>query len=328
MADILCKELTEQETVEKLLAEDNWLILTHQYPDGDTIGSAFALGEGLKQLGKKVRVVCSDMIPQKYNYLTEAVEWDRFTPTHLCAVDVADPRLLGEGLLKYAPRIELCIDHHTSNTHYAHNLYLKNYAAAAMVVFELLKAMNVTITSSIAEALYTGISTDTGCFKYSNTDALAHRMAAELLDKDIRMDHINRVNFDIKSRNRIALEKYALQGIRFDWCGRCAIMPITKEIVKKSNADENEMEGLASIPRQIEGVWVGVTMREIDDGAFKISIRTGLGVDACAIAKLLGGGGHVAAAGCTIDGPLDVAMSKILMAIKTAIPEIENEDEE
>lgn len=327
MNDPVSTELQMQEAIDILLAADNWLILTHQYPDGDTIGSAFALGEGLRQLGKKVQVVCSDVIPNKYDYLTSVIKWDTFEPTHLCAVDVADPRLLGEGLSSYAPNIELCIDHHTSNTRYAKNLYLKNYAACAMVVYEILEKMGVTFTKEIAEALYTGIATDTGCFRYTNTDALTHRMAANLIELGINMELINRVNFDTKSRSRLNLEKNALASMRFDWHGRCAIMAITKEMIAKAKATENDLEGLASMPRQVEGVWVGATMREVEDGAFKVSIRTGPSVDACAIAKQLGGGGHVAAAGCTIDGPLDAAIANILEAIRTAIPEIENDDE-
>lgn len=326
MAD--CKEITEQETLDMLLAGDNWLILTHQYPDGDTIGSAYALAAGLRQLGKQVRVVCSDMIPNKYDYLTSEVEWDNFTPTHLCSVDVADPRLLGEGLKDYAPKIELAIDHHGSNTHFAQNLYYKGYAATAMIIYELLEKLGVKLDRFIAEGLYTGIATDTGCFRYSNTDSLTHRMAADLLDQGIRMEYINRVNFDIKSRSRLAIEQQALSEMRFDWFNRSAIMCITKEMIEKAGASENDLEGLAGIPRQVEGVWVGVTMREIDDGCFKVSIRTGPSVDACAIAQLLGGGGHVAAAGCNLPGPKDAAMSKILVAIATAIPDIQKEDAE
>lgn len=311
------------EACQVLLSKDNWTILTHHYPDGDTIGSAYALGLGLKQLGKTVQVICADMIPQKYDYLTEAVKWDSFEPDNLCAVDVADPNLLGEGLLLYAPRIELCIDHHASNTHYAKQLLYKNYAAAAMLVYEVLKKMGVTITRSIAEGLYTGIATDTGCFRYNNTDALAHRMTAELLEIGIDMNRINRAMFDVKSRSRLELEQMAISGIRFDWNGRSAIMAITNDMLEKTSVDSRDLEGLASLPRQIEGVWVGVTMREIEDGQFKTSIRTGPSVNACDIAQPLGGGGHAGAAGCTLDGPLDAAIEQVLNSIRSAVPDIE-----
>ncbi len=321
-----CQNIELARACDILKAGDNWLILTHQYPDGDTLGSAYALGQALQQMGKKVRVVCSDVIPGKYAYITEPAKWDDFTPSHYCAVDVADPRLLGEELEAYAMLVELCIDHHASNTYYAENLLYKDYAATAMLIYEIIKELGVTVTPAIAEALYTGMATDTGCFRYSNTDALCHRMAADMLDVGIRSDYINRVMFDIKSRRRMELERLALASIRYEWDGRCALMPLTVEMLKQSNALENDMEGLSSIPREIEGVWVGATLREVDDNRFKISVRTGSKANACDICMLLGGGGHAAAAGCTLTGTLSDVMDRILNAVKTAVPHIEAGD--
>ena len=312
-----------RETCERLLAADSWLILTHQYPDGDTLGSAFALARALRTLGKKVRVACADPIPDKYDFITSGIEWDDFEPTHICTVDVADPHLLGDALSRYADRVELCIDHHASNTRYAENLLLCDYAAAAMLVFEIIKHLGVTPDTAIAEALYTGIATDTGCFKYSNTDPLTHRMAAELMEVGIRAAQINRAMFDTKSRTRIELERLALAEMRFEWNGRCALMPITQAMLEKSQAHENDMEGLASIPRAIEGVWVGVTLREIDENRFKISVRTGSHVSASDICAQLGGGGHAAAAGCTVSGSLTHVIDQMLDAIRAAVPDIE-----
>ena len=321
-----CKDVDLAGACDLLKAGDNWLILTHQYPDGDTLGSAYALGAALQQLGKKVRVVCSDVIPGKYAFITEAAKWDDFTPSHYCAVDVADPRLLGEELEAYSMLVELCIDHHASNTYYAENLLYKNYAANAMLVYEIIKELGVTVTPTIAEALYTGMATDTGCFRYSNTDALCHRMAADMLDVGIRSDFINRVMFDIKSRRRMELERLALAAIHYEWDGRCAVMPLTVEMLEKSSALENDMEGLASIPREIEGVWVGATLREIDNNRFKISVRTGSKANACDICTLLGGGGHAAAAGCTLTGELSDVLNRVLTAVKTAVPGIVDGD--
>ena len=319
-----CRTLDLCETCDRLLAADSWLILTHQYPDGDTLGSAFALARALRALGKKVRVLNADPIPDKYDFITEGMVWDDFEPTHICAVDVADPRLLGDKLADYADRVELCVDHHASNTRYAQNLFLKDYAAAAMLVCEIVNRLGVTIDTAIAEALYTGIATDTGCFKYSNTDPLTHRMAAELMDVGIRAAQINRAMFDTKSRARIELERLALAGMRFEWNGRCALMPVTQDMLTKSQAHENDMEGLASIPRAIEGVWVGVTLREIAPDRYKISVRTGRHANASDICAGLGGGGHAAAAGCTLSGTLPEVIDQILKAIGAAVSGIEN----
>lgn len=315
--------VTLTEACDILLAADSWLILTHQYPDGDTLGSAFALARALRVLGKKVRVVCADPIPDKYDFITSGIKWDDFEPTHICAVDVADPHLLGDALSDYADRVELCIDHHASNTHYARHLLLKDYAAAAMLIFEIIKQLGVTPDTAIAEALYTGISTDTGCFKYSNTDPLTHRMAAELMEIGVRAAEINHLMFDTKSRARIELERLALAGMRFEWNGRCALMPVTQAMLTRSQVQENDIEGLASIPRAIEGVWVGVTLREVEPDRFKISVRTGTHASASDICARLGGGGHAAAAGCSLSGSLPHVIDQLLGAIRAAVPGID-----
>ncbi len=310
------------DTARMLSQAEDVLILTHQYPDGDTIGSAFALCRALRHLGKRVRVACSDEIPEKYEYLL--TESDEFDPQFIVAVDVADEKLLGGLQPLYSGRIDLCIDHHGSNTEYAQYLLLKaDYAAAAMVVCEVLREMNIPFDSDIAECIYTGISTDTGCFKYSNAGAYAHRMAADMMDFDIRYDMINRVMFDVKSRARVELERRALSGMQFACNGRIAIMPITCAMIEQSGAMENDMEGLAPLPRQIEGVWVGITMREKAGGEFKISVRTGNHADASAICKQLGGGGHIRAAGCSLDGPLENAIATIVNTVKSVVNGIE-----
>lgn len=110
----------------------------------------------------------------------------------------------------------------------------------------------------------------------------------------------------------VELERLALDSMRFYFGGRCAVMFITNEMVKKAAAGENDMEGLAPIPRQIEGVWVGVTLREKADGTYKVSVRTGTHADASAICAVLGGGGHVRAAGCTLEGSDEQAAAQML----------------
>ncbi len=310
-------------TAAMLSAAENILILTHQYPDGDTIGSAFALCRALRGMGKRARVECADEIPEKYEYMLTDLPTEAFEPTLIVAVDVADEKLLGRLKDCYGGRIDLCIDHHGSNTEYADFLLLRaDYAAAAMVVCEVLRAMNVPFDSAIAECIYTGISTDTGCFKYSNADAYTHRMAADMMDIGVRYDMINRTMFDVKSRARVELERLALSGMRFYANGKIAVMPITCDMIARSGAAENDMEGLAPLPRQIEGVWVGVTMREKQDGEFKISVRTGNHADASAICKELGGGGHVRAAGCSLTGTLDDAIDTMVQTITRTVDRI------
>lgn len=306
-----------------LKSVDRILILTHQFPDGDTIGSGFALCHALHALGKQARVVCSDAIPEKYDYMVSAVPSPDFEPAFICAVDVADAKLLGEKLQPYADSVDLCIDHHGSHRSFEKHLLLDaTKGANAMIIMQVIEAMGVSIDQTIADCLYTGIATDTGCFKYSNTTPLAHRMAADLMEAGAQAEPINRAMFDIKSRARMSLEKAALQSIAFYDHDRVAVMCITTDMIRQSGAAENDMEGLSPLTRQIEGVWVGVMLREKADGDYKISIRTGNHADAAAICGLLGGGGHPRAAGCTLSGSVDEVIETLRDAIHRAVPRI------
>ncbi len=315
--------LTLQETADRLMSADRVLLLAHQYPDGDAIGSCVGLALALQSLGKQARIACNDVIPDKYNYMTDTLRPDEFEPDFICAVDVADPKLLGPAMQGFAERVDLCIDHHGTNVAYARETLLDaDCAAAAMLIFRLLPVMGVKLTAPIAQCLYTAMATDTGCFKYGNTSAETHRMAADCIDCGIPYEEINRSMFDIKSRARLELERRALQDIRFYYHNRCAVMTITNQMVKESGAGENDLEGLPPLPRQIEGVWAGVTLREKADGSFKISLRTGRHANAADICKMLGGGGHAAAAGCTIALPLNEAIEKIVAVIGEVTPRI------
>ena len=319
----MSKPVTAAEAAALLRQQDRILILMHQYPDGDTIGSGYALCRALQMLGKTARTACSDDIPQKYAYMTASVPQPEMEPAYIVAVDVADPKLLGEALQPFAHRVDLCIDHHGSNKDYAQHLFLDaSSAATAMLMEQVIRELGISLDRNMAECLYTGIATDTGCFKYANTDANTHRVAARLIESGVRMEMINREMFDVKSRARVELERLALDSMEFHCHGRVAFMTITNDMMARSGAVENDMEGLAPIPRQIEGVWVGVTLRQKSDGAFKVSVRTGTHADAAAICGLLGGGGHNRAAGCAPGGDAATVTAKLLGAIRQAVPRI------
>ena len=320
----MTERIDEKRAAELLLAADDIVLLAHQYPDGDTLGSNFALCRALQALGKTVRVECADLIPEKYDYMTAGVPQPAFSPRFVCALDVADERLLGDSVRAlYGGRIDLSVDHHSTNTGYAAATCVDaGCAAAAIVIWRIIGLLGAERTPDIAACIYTGIATDTGCFKYANADALAHRIAADCIDCGIPYEMINRVNFDIRSRARIELERMALDRMAFYHDGRVALMVIDNEMIRKSGATENDLEGLPPIPRQIEGVWVGITLRQKKDGNYKTSVRTGTHADAAAICALLGGGGHDRAAGCAVDGSLDTAKDAILRAVEQAVPRI------
>ena len=303
-----------------LLSKDKILILTHRSPDGDTIGSGYALAMALRKLGKNVKVDCTDPFPEKYSYFTDKLEKLEFDEEFVVSVDIADTKLLGEKLSDYADKIDLCIDHHVSNTKYAKEYYVEaSAAAAAQVIAKLIRLMNVEFDKDIANAIYTGITTDTGCFRYTNVTAETHRIAADMIDCGAESGMINRLMFETKSRSRLEIERRVMDSIQFYLDGRCAIAYATIDMMKESGAVDNDMEGVSSLPRQIEGVMAGITLREKNNGKFKVSVRTTDELDASAICANFGGGGHKAAAGCMITGTLNEAIEQIIEVVRQAL---------
>ena len=313
------------ETAALLLNNDNFLLLCHISPDGDTVGSATALARGLVSKGKKVKILCGDKFTSEYSFMFDGLEMSEEEPRFIVAVDVADPKLLGAQYKKeYGGRVDLCIDHHSTNVIYAAKTCLEpNSASAAEIIYLLLEEMGVEITPEIAGCLYTGVSTDTGCFRFSNTTVRTFQIAAKLAEYGADYYNINQSFFETKTKTYAALERLALEGMRFYFDGRCAVICVTRSMYDETGSNEAETTKLANLPRQVEGVKVGVLMRELEDGSFKCSLRTHGEIDASLIAAKLGGGGHVGAAACTIEADKDKSTELILKAIE---PEICDED--
>lgn len=309
------------ETAKILENADKILLLCHSHPDGDTLGSAYALARALLGMGKRVRVECSDPIPKDFSFMLEGIETDDFEPELIAAIDVADINLLGkESEGKYTGKIGLCIDHHGSNMLYADKVCLEaDSASTAEIIYLLLKIMQVDPDPVIASCLFTGVSTDTGCFRFSNTTVRTFEIAAELAKLGADTYNIIQVFFETKTKTYAALERLALDSMRFYFSDRCALICVTQDMYKRSGSNESETDRLANLPRQIEGVLVGVTMRELKDGSFKASVRTHGDIDASAICKRLGGGGHMGAAGCTLYGSKQQAINSLLKEVQAEI---------
>lgn len=316
MSEIL--EITA--ALSRLLKADRVLLICHKNPDGDTIGSAAALYHALKALGKTAAVLCSDPIPARYSYMELASYTGQFTPGYTVAVDVAGIQLFGDAVAEYTREIDLCIDHHPSNPGYACSMLLDADAAAtAEIIYEMLAAAGIEITPILADCLYTGISTDTGCFKFSNTTARTHEIAAKLIGAGAHTVLLNEILFESKSRGRLAIERMALESLEYSFDGRCAMIFLTKEQVAQAGAETTDIEGITSLPRNIEGVEVGITVRQQPTGSYKVSVRTTPNVDAAAICAHLGGGGHRQAAGCELLGSLDNAKAALLTEVEKAL---------
>ena len=315
----MTESVDRQTAVLRLRGAEDVLILCHKNPDGDTIGCAGALCLALKALGKNAAVLCSDPIPSLYDFMGLELFDSSFTPGFVVAVDVASIQLFGDrnNVQKYAEHVDLCIDHHASNSGYAYETLLDPGAAAACeLMIDVIEEMGVPLAPAIADCLYTGVSTDTGCFRFSSTTARTHKAAARVMEAGANIEMLNARLFESRSRGRIEIEKMALESLEYFFDGRCAMICLTWDQIVTSGVAGAELEDLTSLPRSIEGVEVGLTLRQQKDGSYRISIRTAGAVDACAIARHLGGGGHARAAGCEISGNLDNARYAVLGEVR------------
>ena len=295
-----------------LKQQDNVLILTHAHPDGDTLGCGFALCRALLALGKRARVICADEIPQKYSYLYSDIPAEDFEEQFIVAVDIATENLLGDLQDVYGGKINLCIDHHGTNTLYAENNLVEEVAAACEIIFRVIKELGVSVDKNIANCLYTGISTDTGCFRYASVTADTFRAAAELVELGAENGRINRAMFETKTKTYARLEKLAIEGMRLYCNERVAVITVTQDMYAKTGSNETETEALAPLTRQIEGVEIGLTIREKADKTCKVSIRTFESVNAAEMAKFFGGGGHPQASACRIECGVAEATEKLI----------------
>jgi phosphoesterase RecJ-like protein len=247
-------EINVQQCCEILREMDDIVILCHRNPDGDTLGAGFALHYILDQLGKRSRVECHDGFPKQYSYLLLDYKPEDFEPKAVVAVDIADEKLFGANLEKYCGKVDLCIDHHGSNKHYAKNWLVRENAAAACEVIEDIcyGFEEVELTKIIADCIYTGVSTDTGCFRYSNTTGHTHAVAGRMFKAGCDFVMINRAMFEVKSFSRIAIEREVLNTLELYFDNRCAVVCITKEMMERTGAEEAELEGVAAMPREVE----------------------------------------------------------------------------
>lgn len=299
--------------VETLKKIDNVLILMHHFPDGDTLGCGFGLCRALQKMGKNAKTLCADLISDRYDYIVQSVEQQDFMPDYIIAVDVADEKLLGSIKDEFSGKIDLCIDHHATNTCYAKKTFVDSSSAAACeIIYEIINQLGVEIDEQLASTLYTGIATDTGCFKFNNTSAVTHLIAASLIEKGADYGNINRLMFDTKTKSRVLVEQNVLNNIEFSHCDKIATVVLSQDMIVSSGAEDSELEGITSLPRTIEGVIVGITLREKKDGSYKISVRSHAPISASELCSAFGGGGHDAAAGCELKLPLDDAKKMLV----------------
>ena len=308
--------LTAREAAGYLDALDNVLLLTHVRPDGDTIGSAAALCRALRRCGRTAYLLPNPEITATYAAYA-APYWapEGWEAAHIVSVDIADVSLLPENAEPYRQRIELAIDHHPSHSFFARNTCLEaDSAACGEIVYEIIRHLTA-LTAEIALPLYVAVSTDCGGFQYGNTTARTHRIAAALMDA-VDVAAVNKALFRTKSRVRLAMESRMVADMQLFDSDRVVIMEIPMALRREMHATDADIEELSALPALVEGTDCGVTLRELDGGKIKVSVRSGSRVDACALCRILGGGGHHAAAGATLEGTLDEVRMAVLAAYR------------
>ncbi len=293
-----------KKAAQELKRADNILILTHANPDGDTLGSGFALLRALLKAGKRARLINNDSINKKFDYLYEGIGTDDFEQDYIVSVDVAEKKLLGDGVReRYGDSVDLSIDHHGTSRLFAKMTYSEpSSASACEMIYLVIKEMGIEVDEKIASCLYTGCSTDTGCFRYSNVTPRTHRIAAELIELGAAHSMINVRMFETKTMNNIRLERMCLDSLRSYADGKIALIAVTKAMLEECKTDKSALDAIKPITRQIEGVQIGLTVKEEDNGAIGVSVRTDENYDAAKICAHFGGGGHMRAAGCEFRG--------------------------
>lgn len=314
------KTLTKNEAALWLLERDRFAIVTHRRPDGDTLGSAAVLCRGLRQLGKIAYIVENAEITPKFSYLHENLtkKWPDEGDT-LVSVDVASPNMLSDDFRQFVGRIGLRIDHHETATSFTDCELVEPHAGAcAETVWDVLQIMNVVLDKPMAQALYTAISTDTGCFRFPNTTAHTYRTAAACADTGADLNTITRDIFETNSFRRLKIQSWIIENAEFLAEGKLALVAIPLEVEQEIGVTEDDMDNISGYLRTIEGVMMAATLRQQADGSVKASVRALPGFDAAAVCAKFGGGGHKGAAGATVS----MTMAEAKEAFAAAMQEI------
>lgn len=312
--------MTLDNILEEINKAEKIVIITHENPDGDAIGSSLAMKLALKQLGKDADVIIPEF-PKAFEFLpgTDEIKKESDIEKYdlAIALDCASIKLLN-GFVKYFDnaKSKVLIDHHSSNTMFADYNYVDQDApACAQLLLVVFGYFNIEVTKNIGTCILAGIITDTGGFKYEGVTADTFRFVAELCDKGIKVSQVYNQVYASQTRAKFELHKIALDRLEFLEDGKVAFTYITKSDEEKVGAQNGDYDGIVENGRDVEGVEVSVFLRETDKG-IKVSLRSKSYVNASEVAMMFGGGGHIRAAGCNIQGSMEQAKNQILNRVK------------
>lgn len=316
------RNLTRNEAARFLAREDRFLILTHRRPDGDTLGSAAALCRGLRLLGKTAWVLRNPDLTPRFAFLVEGLTIPQ-PPENSCllCVDVASPGMLPPQWSDLGGSVCLRIDHHASAASFTRTeLVEPDSASCAEIIWELLKLLQCPADTAVYSALYVGVSTDTGCFRYANTTEHTFLAAAACARGGVDIFGLNQTLFETNTLGRLRIQGWIVENMTLFSGGAMAVCAIPREIEQSLGVTEDDMDNISNFPRTVYGVKVAATLRQTGGGETKLSVRAIPGYDATLVAAAFGGGGHRGAAGASMGLPLEAAAAAVQKVMEEVYP--------
>ncbi len=289
------------------------LILTHMRPDPDTIGSAFALRELIRGLGKACEVINPDeTVPRRLKFIFGADSMrpellpEGFNPELIISVDVSTAKLLGDLESVYSAQTELAIDHHALGTPFAKKTYVGDVGACGEIIFDIFSEFKSRgrdlLTKEAAIALYAAICSDTGSFKFESVTPKTHHRIASLLETGFNHAEVARRLYDSRPISQVMATKVALNNLHFYNDNRVAVINFTHQMMSDNDLTKEDIDDIISLTRSIEGVELGMSIKQDTENhsLFKVSMRSNRVVDVSKLCAVFDGGGHKRASGCTL----------------------------
>jgi phosphoesterase RecJ-like protein len=309
-----------KEIIQVIENHNSFVISTHISPDGDALGAQLGLYSFLKDLGKQVWAVNTDPVPAVYTFLPFSDVILSRPPSDpfeiLIIVDAGSFVRIGDDLSKVLlpEKAIINIDHHLTNDRFGnYNWIDADACAVSELIYKLIKRYGMSIGQKRAICLYTGIMTDTGGFRFSNTTTVAHRIAAELIAEGISVDRISRFVYESLPSSRIKLLGLALSTLQVSLDGKIAWIRVTQNMYERTGTTQEDTENFIDYVKSIDTVEIALFFVELKNGKTKVSFRSKNEFDVSKVASNLGGGGHQRAAGCTIKASVDET-EKIVVA--------------
>ena len=326
------KALAPREVAEKLIAAKSVLILFHVHPDGDSVGSAFALRSFVEHIGGRAWCICADELPDRFGFIRDGVQEsvlresipEDFSADLTVSVDTASPSQLGALYEIYKNKIDLMIDHHGKGTYYADYCVDSKASSCGEVLYEILACAATLrgepeLPNEVNRLIYTALSADTGCFRYSNVSPATHLLAAKLIARGVDGSDINHRLFGIKTLKQMQVEHAGFERMNLHCGGRVAIITFPYDLKTQYGANDEALETLIDVARCVKGVEVAAVIKQpTAENRFRVSMRSSCDFDVSEICAFYGGGGHLRAAGCTISA------DSILSAEMTIVLAVEN----